>query len=398
MRLSSVSIMRWVVLIAAILVWVNIYSFADRTKTIPAPLIIENLSDTLAIAEPITVVETTVSGSVRNVAGLSDQTLQFFIDASNITSVGEYSVKIQPKVTPKDIRIVNFTPQELKITVEPISSKAVNVIAFSKGNTNDKYSIRSLTPTPSQVLVFGAPSLLDKISQAKAFVDVSNHRASFTTPAKAVVQDARSQTIHSLRVTPENIKVDVEIVLGASVRNLGLQPTFTGELPGGFWVQEVVFDPPLAQVRGPQKNLEGLIFLSSTAINLSDHRESFNEQVAVDLPNGVEMVGDNIIMARVIIGSSEGTRQMDIVPQYANVTEGFGVTTIAPTSVQVVVSGDPKTINQLKRSDIKLNLDMKGTLSGTNQITITPAMFSVPANIQIVSFTPEEVEVVISRL
>ncbi len=398
MRLGSVSIMRWVVLIAAILVWINIYAFTDRAKTISAPLIIENLSDNLAIAEPITIVEATVSGNLRDIAKLSDQNLQFFFDASNITSTGEYSVKIQPKLIPKNIRITSFTPKELKITAELVSSKIVNVAVFSKGSTNDKYSIRSLTPTPSEVLVSGAPSLLDKISEAKTFVDVSNHRTSFTAPAKVVVQDARNQTISSLRISPETIKVNVEIVAGASVRNLGLQPAFTGELPGGFWVREVIFDPPVVQIRGPQKNLEKLASLSSTVINLSNRRKNFNEQVAVNLPNGVEIVGENLIMAQVTIDSSGGTRQLDIVPQYANVTEGFGVTTITPASVQVVVSGDPKVINQLKRSDIKLNLDMKGTLSGTNRITITPAMFLVPANIQVVSFTPDRIEVVVSRL
>lgn len=392
------SIMRVIVLIAAVLVWINIYGFIDHTKTVSAPLMIENLSSDLAIAEPITTVEATISGKLREIAGLSDQNLQFSLDASNIAGIGQYTIKIQPKLVPKHIRIVSITPPELQITAELISSKTVDVAALSKGSPNDKYSIRSLTPIPLQVLVFGAPSLLNKISQARAYVDVSGHRTSFSSPAKTVIQDARGQTIYSLKITPETIKINVEIVAGASIRNLGLKPAFTGELPGGFWVQEVIFDPPVAQVRGPQKNLEGINFLLSTAINLNNRRGSFNEQVAVDLPSGVEMVGENVVMARVIINSSEGTRQLDIVPQYASVTEGFGVTTITPTSVQVVVSGDPKAINQLTRSDVKLNLDLKGALSGTNQIIITPAMFSTPANIQVVSFTPDTVEVVLSRL
>ncbi len=392
------SIMRWIVLLTAILVWVNIYAFVDRTKTLDAPVVIENLSQNLAIAEPITTVETTVNGKLRDISKLSDETLQFSIDATKITGIGQFLVTIKPKLVPKNIKVISFTPKELTINIETVSSKTIDVIALSKGSSPDNYSVRSLTSTPSQVLVFGAVSLLDKISQAHVYVDIANRRSSFVVPGEPIVQDAHGKVIQSVHLSPDVIKVNVEIVTGSSIRNLGIRPNFIGELPGGFWVQEVVFNPPIAQVRGPQSKLSTINFLVSTPINLNDRRTNFSEQVAVDLPDGIEMVGDSIVMAEIIIGSGEGTRQLDIVPQYANVTEGFGVTTITPTSVQLVISGDPRVVNQIKRSDIQLKLDLRGSLSGTNKITITPAMFVVPANIQVVSFTPDTVEVVISRL
>jgi YbbR domain-containing protein len=390
--------MRWVILIAAILVWINVYAFIERTQTMPAPLLIENLDSTLAIAEPITIVDATINGGVRHVLDVSDQTLQFSIDASRIKTIGKYTLDIKPKLLPKQLKLVGFSPKQIQISIEAVASKTVPVVALPKGSPNDKFSVQSLTPVPGQVTVWGAPSLLGQISEAIATVDVTGHRASFSTPTTIGVQDGNRHIINSLRLTPDTVQVSIEIVAGASVRNLGLKPTFAGELPGGFWIQEVKFDPPVIQVRGPQKILDSLTSLSSTAITLSDRRASFNDQVAVDLPDGIELVGENLVMAHVVIGSSEGTRQFDIASQYVNVTEGFGVTTINPSSVQVVVSGDPKTINQLKRTDIKLNLDLKGTLSGSNKITITPAMFNLPPNFQVVSFTPNTVEVVMSRL
>jgi len=390
--------MRWVILIAAILVWINVYAFIDRTVTVSAPLLVKNLSENLAIAEPLTVVDATVIGGIRDTARLSGETLQFSLDASEVTTPGRYTLEIQPELLPESIKLVSFVPQQIQVTAEAIASKSVPVTTLSQGVPNDRYSINALTAVPSEVLVFGAPSLLAQISEARAYVDVSRRRESFAVPAAATVQDAKSRTISSLRVAPATVKVNVEMIAGASIRNLGLQPAFSGELPGGFWVQEVKFDPMVVQARGPHKILRNLTSLFSTPINLTDRRGSFNEQVAVNLPSGVELVGENVVMARVTISSSEGTRQLDIVPQYVNVTEGFGVTAANPASIQVVISGDPKTINQLKRSDVGLNLDLKGTLSGTNQITITPAMFVLPPNIQIVSFTPATMEVILSRL
>jgi len=398
MRLSSPTLMRWVILISAILVWVNIYAFINRTEIISTPLLIEDLSSHLSIAESVTTVAVTVSGGLRDVSKISASNLQFKLDTSSVTGVGTYTLNVQPKLAPDHIKILSFEPRQLTLTVELTATKSVNVVALSKGNPNDKYSIKSLNAIPAQVIVFGAPTLLDKISEARAYVDVNGQKTSFTVPTPVAVFDGKNQAITSLRIEPTNIKVNVEIVEGASVRNLGLKPSFTGELPGGFWIQEVKFEPTIVQVKGPQKTLDALVSLSSTPISLNNRRASFNEQVAVNLPDGIEMVGENVVLAHVVLGSSEGTRQFDIMPQYINVTEGFGVTTINPASVQVVVSGDPKTINQLKRTDIKLNLDLSGTLSGSNTVTITPAMFSLPPNFQVVSFTPDKVEVVLTRL
>lgn len=397
MRLSSISIMRWVILIAAILVWVNVYAFITRAQTVAAPLLIENLEPSLAIAEPITTVQATVSGGLRDIANLSDQNLQFAIDASSISAVGSYTLEIYPKSIPSHIKVASFAPHTISVTIEPIASKLVDVIAVSRGIPSDKHSVRAVTAAPSQVTIFGAASLLASVSEARAYIDVTRHQSSFTAPSSVVVVNGENRIIQSLRASPTSVKVTVEIVEGAAVRNLGLLPVFSGELPGGFWVQEVVFDPPVVQVRGSQKILESLISLNSTPINLVNRRTSFNDQVAVNLPDGVDLVGENLVMARIILGSTAGTRQFDIAPQYVNVTEGFGVTTITPASIQVVISGDPQTINQLKRSDIKLNLDLTGSLSGSNQITITPAMFSLPPNFQVVSYTPAQVEVVLTR-
>lgn len=389
--------MRWVVLLAAILVWVNLYAFITRTETFSAPLLVEHLALELSIAEPITTVAAAVSGGLRDIARLSAQNLQFSLDASSISTPGRYHLKITPRLVPVHVKIISVELSELDVTIENTASKVLDVMAVSQGAPNDKYSVDSLIPSPAQVTAFGAPTLLSQLSTAQVKVDVSGRRASFSVPTEVVVLDGQNQPIHSIRVDPKTIKVGVNIVAGASVRNLGLKPAFTGELPGGFWVQEVKFEPIVIQVRGPQKILDAITSLISTPITLTDQRGDFNEQVAVNLPSGVELVGENLVLAHIILGSAEGTRQFDVVPQYVNVTEGFGVTTINPASVQVVILGNPKIINQLNRTDVKLNLDLSGALSGSNSITVTPAMFSLPSNFQVVSFTPDKVEVVMSR-
>jgi YbbR domain-containing protein len=150
-------------------------------------------------------------------------------------------------------------------------------------------------------------------------------------------------------------------------------------------------------VKGNQRILDTLESIPTTPINLDGKRKTFNEQVAVDLPDGITLVGENVVLAEVLVALTTGTRQISVVPQYVNVAEGMSVTTVLPESVAVTVTGDPRVINKIGKRDIKLNLDLSGLLSGSNPVTITESQFTLPAGTSLASFSPASLEVVLVR-
>lgn len=397
-KLLTMPVMRAVVLAVALLVWINISLVSSRTTTVLAPLEIRGLGSGLAVAGVITKIEARVSGSLRDVGQLTGDSIIFRLDLTDIDQPGRHSREVLPHNLPNGIKLISFHPQTLVMDIDEEVSKRVPVTIKTTGLVADDYSIEDVSVTPDHATLYGAKQVLDTISEARTYVDVNGRSSSMTAPVQYIVETATGGRIQTVRIFPIQGKAAVTIKRGAAFRSLGVRPAFTGELPGGFWVREVTFDPAVITVRGHQKQLQDLVFLITTPISLTDKTNSFYDQVAIDLPHGIEVVGENLIHTHVLVDSAQGTRQMSVVPKYVNVTEGFSVTTIKPSSVQVVLSGDPDVIRQIGRGDVVLNLDLQGALSGTNSIEINPAMFVTKEGLVVVSFAPKSVEVVLSRL
>lgn len=397
-KLLTIPVMRGVVLVTALLLWVNLSALMSKSVEVSSPLELTGLKPGLAVAEIITEVDAQVSGSLYALGAISSESISFAADLSNISEPGRYSREVVPNVLPGGVKLVSFEPKVIVFDIGEEISKTVPAVIKTTGQVADDYSVENVTIAPNQVTIYGAKKILDSISSAKAYIEIDGRKATFIAPATFVVETSIGQQIQTVRVMPITGQVTVEIKKGAAFRNLGLRPSFSNKLPGGFWVQEVSFEPSVVTVRGSHQQLQDLFFLTTTSINLSGKTDSFYDQVAVDLPHGVEIVGENLIHAHIIVSSSQDTKQLAIVPHYINVTEGFGVTTIDPASIQVVLSGDPEVIKQAGRRDVALNLDLQGALSGTNTISIVETMFETSEGINVVSFSPGSVEVVLSRL
>jgi len=397
-HIFTLPVMRGLVLLAALIVWVNVYAATSHVQTLSSPVSIQNLATGLAIVDPITEVAVHISGTPHALGLVSDQTFNFAINLSNITKPGRYSAEVQVSSIPSGVKLISWKPDEIVFNVDFETTKIVPVVVNTEGWVADNYSVKNIAVVPNQVTVYGAQAALALITDVKAKISIDGRSRSFTAPVTYQVETAEGTVDHSVRITPALGKANVEIDKGASFRNLGLQATFTGELPGGFWIQEVIFEPRTMMVRGTQGKLDKLLYLSTTPINLNSKTTSFKTQVSVKLPEGVEIVGENLVLTSVNISSSEDTRQISVVPKYINVTEGFSVTNINPASVRVVVTGNPDILRQLSRSQIRLNIDLQGVLSGVNIIDLTADMFDSSEGLNVVSFEPHQIEVILSRL
>ena len=397
MALSTSPAVRVVLLITAILIWINVYALSYQTKVWAAPIVVSHLAPGLAVVNAVTTVEAKISGRPSALKKLTDTVFNFELDLTKVIAPGRYSLALIPSDLPADVQLIGYSPEEIVVDIDVEVSKVVPVVLDTQGWVADDYSIKQTRVVPDHVTIYGAAVLLDRITQASANVKVARRRETFVAPVNFLVESGSGSPLGAVRISPPDGKAEVEIGAGAAVRNLGIKPSFSGELPGGFWVREVKFEPGVVLVSGTQQALDQLANLTSTPIQLGGHTSSFTDQVAVDLPSGVTLVGENLILATVAIESSQGTKQFTLVPQYINVTEGFSVTAASPASVRVVLAGAPETLKDLQRNDVVLHLNLQGALSGANMITIDQGMFTTPRGVEVVSFAPERLEVILSR-
>jgi YbbR domain-containing protein len=396
--LSSIEIMRILVLVAAVLLWLNVYGLQNRQMVLVAPVEITGLSPFHGVIEPITGIEVKLSGNARSLAGVNQNTLNFVIDLSNAEGVGEHNAEVKLNQSPPGVDIISFSPTHLTLTVNDRAEKVVPVNVSLKGSVADGYHVAGSTLANKYVTISGAGDLLEFISEAFVQIDLDNQSKSFSTVADVIVVDSQNRHIYNIDVIPQTLAVEVNVAVGVATRTLGLTPHFVGELPGGYWVKEVIFDPAVVTIGGDDGTLKALTLIETTPIKLSNKRESFYESVGVSLPSNINVVGEGIISAHIIVERSLATKQLNIVPQFENVGDGFSVTSIEPATVRVVLSGEASALEKLTRTDVVLKINLEGVLSGVSSLALKSDMFTTGPSVSVVSFDPDNIEVILSRL
>ncbi len=396
MQLNSLASARILLLVLAVLLWLTATLLTQTTRDFEVPVTVTGLSQGLSIATPITTVTAKLSGRVRDVARISGDSLQARLDATTVRAAGNYQLPVSIVLNNPKVTLVSPSTTPLDIQVEVTTRKIVPVTPIPDRSVPVGYNLVELTASPSEVTVVGAPSLLSGISEAVAAIDAQGHRSSFTANSRLRIM-VGGAALTNVTTEPDFVAVTATIEKGEYSRNLGIRPDFRGTLPTGYWVREVVIDPITAQVSGNRKTIDRLESLSTTAIELNDRTGDFTDEVSLVLPSGVTVAGKNLFKVTVRVSLLASYRQVTVTPEYVGLSEGFSVTSTTPGTVQAVISGDPGMLAALKTSEVHLTLDMTGKVSGLSKVELTSAMFSLPAGLQVVSFTPSSLDIIITR-
>jgi len=162
-------------------------------------------------------------------------------------------------------------------------------------------------------------------------------------------------------------------------------------------VAEVNFTPPAVTLRSSIKRLDAISSVKTTAINLVGKTNDFSDQIGLEIPDGVTLVGENLINVTVKIGSSPFNRKLVIIPHGINVTPGLKVVSMSPTTIDVTLSGPAEELNKADRDTVVLDLDLRSATSGDNTMTIDKSMFRVPDKVSVISFEPTSLQVSLTK-
>lgn len=81
-----------------------------------------------------------------------------------------------------------------------------------------------------------------------------------------------------ISVSPEYIDVDVDFV---SVKYVSLEPSVTGEVSHGYFIESVNVEPSFVQVTGPEKLLNSLDKIFTSSVIVQDKTSSFSQNVSI---------------------------------------------------------------------------------------------------------------------
>jgi YbbR domain-containing protein len=129
-------------------------------------------------------------------------------------------------------------------------------------------------------------------------------------------------------------------------------------------------------------------------LELQSAKEDISTRVALDLPAGISIVGEQTVLVEAGVSPIESSvtlsgEKIDIV----NLAEGL-TAQVSPATLDVIVSGPLPILDTLTRQDVRVTVDLNGLAAGTYQIAAKVEVLI--AEVVVESILPNTMEVVIT--
>ena len=303
---------------------------------------------------------------------------------------GRYDVEIQVTCTDRFVNILEVQPPEVSIRLEEYKEKELEVQATVMDNPPLGYVDRSPTVTPSQAKVSGPASMVDQVSELMAEIYLGGAKGAVEQLVDLSARNDKGQAVGWVDIDPPEVQVRVAVEQRLGYKEVSVRPIVEGVVAAGYRISNVSVEPSNMTILGSPLIIEGIPgYLETVPIDVSDARANIVERVAMTLPQGVTVLGEQSVLVSISVTAIESSLTM----QRGLVVQGLQPNLRAmpsPDVVDVIISGPVPKLDALKPEDVQVVLDLYELQWGTHKIT--PKVV-VPEGLKVESILPDTIEV-----
>jgi YbbR domain-containing protein len=388
----------------AVAVWISAVTSADpdETRPLPSPVPVQIIGQSPHLVLNSNIpkeVEVTLRAprSVWNLIETDIQLVRAILDLSTLSS-GEHTVELQIQVDPRPVQIISVTPRTVSFILEQLTTRTLSVDLSVAGEPAIGYQAGEAGMEPTEVVVAGAQSQVQKVMRVRISVDLSGIRENYEQTLTVEVLDEKGQKVEGVTVSPESIHVAIPVIQQGGYRDVAVKVTIVGRVASGYRLTDLSVFPPVVTVfsTDPQlvSSLPGVV--ETQPLDLQNAQNDINTRLAINLPEGISIIGEQTVLVQAGVSPIESSvtlagERIEIVGLENGLTAQ-----VSPTSVDIILSGPLSLLDTLTRQGVRAIVDLTGLGPGTHQIT--PTVEILIANIVVESILPNTIEVVITPI
>lgn len=364
----------------------------ERWFTTPIPIEFRNRPESMELYNPS---QTNVNVVVRApVSVLEDLQLDDFeavVDLSGLEE-GEHRLPVTVSVEREPALVRDVQPQSISLYLESMVEREVPVDVRLTGSTAVGYVSRRHTIEPLTVTVRGPDSFVARVVGASGEISVEGARNDVEREVALQPVDVDGELVSNVELEPSRVSVTVPVEQLSGYSDLGVVPTIEGEPAPGYRVSSIEVEPSAVKVYGRREVIEALSGVIRTeALSIEGAQQDIEEEVLLDVPQGISLIEmrDPIVTVRVRVTPQEGSLTLELPVQLQGASSGV-TATVAPTMVQVILSGPQPILDLLQQEDVRVVVDV---------LRLTPGSYSleprvvVPSEISVNSVVPSTIQV-----
>ena len=185
-----------------------------------------------------------------NYARVTADSVSVELDLSRVRQTGRQEVELVGTTAYGEV--VQITPSTLEVDIEPMDTRVVPVNVELQNQDEDKYYYVVSQSNPSQLTISGASSVVQRIAQAQALVNVEGMTTGRNVSVKYALLDEEGSEVTQLVSKPTSsvmVGLSIDPIARLSV-DASIETATTGTLPDGYRITRVEVQPETITVAG----------------------------------------------------------------------------------------------------------------------------------------------------
>ncbi|MBA7498212.1 CdaA regulatory protein CdaR [subsurface metagenome] len=355
-----------------------------------------NLGEDLVIKEFPANVSIGIKGPENVINNISSHQVNGIVNFSEISKEGLYKLKVEV-AAPKGAQITRIIPSEIKVEVERILTKEVEVGYSLIGIPEKGFSLADKPQfNPSKVKLISAQSVLESVKQTICAIDISGIREDLSRKIKVKAVDVNGNEIRGVKIEPDIVEVSISLARGYPEKQLPVKPRIIGKPAPGYYISEILSNPDEIKIFGNYSKISNLEFLETIPIDVNGITKTLSVKVPPALEEGLNIGEGETMLIEVTIQVKEAIIQkilkdISVVPQDLS---PFVSCEIQPEVVNITVEGKNILIDKLKAEDITAFVKFTDNFKVEQKIKVQAEL---PEGISLIKVEPEEVTVLINK-
>ncbi len=389
-------------LVFAIAVWIFAVTQADPTdtRTFPQAYAMDiigldpNLMAVNDINENITLTlraPTSILDQLQNDSNLIDVTL----DLSGLEA-GVHTLTPQVNIELSPVEVVRINPSSIFVKLESVVSQNFPINVHTIGSPAIGFELQTPVLSTETTTVTGPQSLVEAISEVAVEVDVQDVSENILRTSDIKAYDVEGNVIQSVSINPSSTQVTIPVNQRGGYRTVVVKIVTSGEIAAGYRLTNIFALPPTVTVFSSDPTLVDTISgsVDTTPINLNGANENIEVSVALNLPEGILVVGSQNVTVQIGIEPIESSLSFSDIPvQFQGLGQGLNAT-VSPESVDVYLSGPLYLLEQLDPTTIVVVIDLTDRGPGTYQLA--PEVMLENSDLTVDAIQPNTLEVTIN--
>lgn len=387
----------------AIAVWISAVSSADPDETralraaVPIQIIGQDPSLVINSDFPKEVkLSLHAPRSIWNAIESDPQSVRAILDLSGLSS-GEHTLDLQIQIDARPVQVVSVMPRTVTLMLETLATQTLKVDVNLTNEVAIGYQIGDLNIEPMEIIVAGAQSQVEKAARVRIVVNLNGIREDFDQTIPVEILDKNGARVNGISITPESVHVTLPVTQQGGYRDVAVKVVTSGRVASGYHMTDISVFPPVVTVfaSDPQLVMDLPGVVETQVLDLRNAQEDINTRVALNLPEGVSIIGEQAVLIQVGVSPIESS-----VTLAGEKVEIVGLTTglsaqVSPATVDVIVSGPLPVLDTLTRQDVRVTVDLTGLGVGVHQVI--PKVEALIADVIVESVLPNTIEIVITQ-